>query len=128
MINDDTSAPATKQDIQLLLEKLTGVQNDQVTVMGAVQQNSQDIQNLKELMLDQDDMLQKQIGGLAIKEELYAVKEELQEQIKEEIHASERHVLAAVEQKRYDDVGITKDRFTEHDRRITRLEKVAGVA
>ncbi len=114
MIQDDSTTSATKRDIQVLQDML----------LGAINRNSQDIQSVKTLMLAQDEHLQEQIAGLATKEELYVVKEELREEIK----ASERHVLAAVEQKRYDDIGITKDRFTAHDERIRRLEIQTGLA
>lgn len=116
MTTEDSSVPATKGDVQMILERLSGIQGTQTSMQ-------QDIQSVKALMLAQDEHLQGQISGLATKEDLYAVKEGLQEEIK----ASERHVLAAVEQKRYDDIGITKDRFTGHDQRIRRLEEKTGL-
>lgn len=110
MIADDSSVPAKKGDIQTL-------KGDVQIILHNIKMLSEAIQNIKVALLAQDEMLQEQINGLATKEEL-----------REEIKASERHVLAAIGHKRYDDVGINNDRFTGHDKRIRALEVHTGLA
>ncbi len=108
MIHDDSSAPATKADMQMVLHTIQKVQTTQLVMQ-------QDMQ-------DQFVFVAEQMGNLATKDELHTLKEELQEEIKTSIQTSEQHILAAVEHRRYDDVGITNDRFIGHDKRIHALE------
>lgn len=79
---------------------------------------------MREDMQNQFSFIAECMEGMATKDDLQVVKEELQGEIKE----SEKHVLAAVEHKRYDDNGITNDRFIGHDQRIHALEVHTGLS
>lgn len=107
----------------MLLEVIDRNHQEVQGIKSEVQEMRFDLQEVRQEMHDQDNVLTENIGHLATKEELYALKEELQE----EIRASEKHVLAAVEHKRYEDSGIINDQFTEHGRRLDTLERKTGL-
>jgi hypothetical protein len=100
MVQDDSSAAAIKGDIQMIVHT---------------------INDLKELMLAQDEMLQMQISNLPTKEDLaeFATKEDIKE--------SENHMIAVMEEWRHDFVGIHKDKISQHEDRIAALELVTGI-
>lgn len=65
---------------------------------------------------------------MTTKEDLQKLKEEMLKEIHEEIGHSERRMIVLMEDWRHDMVGVHKDKISQHEDRITRLEEHTGVA
>ncbi len=64
---------------------------------------------------------------MATKENLKEAIEASEERLREEIQTSERHMQVLIEDLKHDFIGIHKDKISQHEDRITRLEVKVGV-
>lgn len=64
---------------------------------------------------------------MATKEDLKEAIEASEERTHEAIAASERRMIVLMEDWRHDMVGVHKDKISQHEDRITRLEAKVGV-
>lgn len=98
MVQDDSTAPATKEDIRLIMEQIGNLH--------------QSTHNWKEEIIEHMDNWSSEMMG---KMDIW--KKELKE-----------HFDLVTENQLYDFKGIFKDRTEDHDRRIKRLEQKTGIA
>jgi archaellum component FlaC len=121
----DMSAPATKEDIGLLMEQMgtfedrMGTFEDKMGTMedrmGTMEDRMGTMEDRMGTMEDRMGTMEGKVGSLERKFEVW--KEEVKE-----------HFNLVAENLRYDLVGIYKDRTEDHEHRIKRLERKTGLA
>lgn len=96
----DDQAPATKKDIQDFTHVIMGTLLD-----------------MERRMATKEDL----------KEAIEASEERLREEIQTSIQTSERHMQVLIKDLKHDFIGMHKDKISQHEDRITRLEVKVGV-
>jgi hypothetical protein len=71
-------------------------------------------------------IIQDQLNFLVTYMGKLSTKDEMKIEIHDAIHGSEQRMLTVIEDFRYDMIGIHKDKITNHEERITKLELVSG--
>lgn len=113
MVQDDMSAPATKQDLEnLKLATRQDLENVREATKQDVQLLDSKTQGSLQVLQDQITTLAEYVGTLPTKEDM---------------KKSFDTVLLAFEDARYDFMGIYKDKITDHEQRIVTLELETGL-
>lgn len=116
----DDNAPATAKELRL-------VKNDLSVVKSDVNTAREDLRLVKEDLRTAKIELKQEIYD-AVKTVMYRIDDlEGRMATKEDIATSERRIITVMEKWRLDMVGVHKDKISQHEDRITRLEIHTGL-